>query len=75
MVFNERFVWGCCLGIVISILATACGAVGPPIPPEDVGIEAKLLEHSKKTALPEGEAIPIEEEAPKLPLLRPIGSR
>jgi len=57
-----------------------CGAVGPPIPPEEVGIEAKLRKQKQDQARKEGMAAedqtttPVE-EAVELPALYPIGTR
>ena len=63
-------------------VCTACGAVGSPIPPEDVGIEAKLRkqrqQQTKEDLTTEGESteeIPLEEEPVTLPPLHPIGTR
>jgi hypothetical protein len=57
-----------------------CGAVGPPIPPEDVGIEAKAREQRQEQARKEENTsedqmtTPVE-EAVELPPLYPIGTR
>lgn len=59
----------------------ACGVVGPPIPPEDVGLAAALEKGKQKErakaaaveAKPEGQAPPVEEGPDLLPL-RPIGT-
>jgi hypothetical protein len=57
-----------------------CGAVGPPIPPEEVGIEAKVRKQQQDQARNEG--MPAEdqmttpaEETVELPALYPIGTR
>ena len=59
-----------------------CGSVGPPIAPEEVGIKATVMEQqSKKVDSPpqdsedEQEVVPLEDEEPVLPPLRPIGTR
>lgn len=68
-------------GIMASFLFTiGCGAVGPPIPPEEVGIEAKLRKQRQDQARKEGTAVEEqmtspEEEAVELPALYPIGTR
>ena len=64
--------------ILCASLGTACGQVSAPIPPEDVGIEAKVREQQRQAReqeqLPEDQ-VPIEEETVELPALRPIGTR
>ena len=57
-----------------------CGAVGPPIPPEDVGIEAKIRKQQRATTkdnviAPEDPATSVEEETVELPAFYPIGTR
>ncbi len=57
-----------------------CGAVGSPIPPEDVGIEAKVRRQQKENAQKEGTpsengAISDKEEGVELPAFYPIGKR
>ena len=64
--------------VILYLLTTAgCGAAGAPIPPEDVGIEAKVRkqQQEREQALQEDEESPIEEEAVTLPALRPVGTR
>ena len=67
-----------CLGGVL-FFGASCGVVAPPIPPEDIGIEAKIraqkkteggeTRNSKKATVPLGEAsIP-------LPPLQPVLSQ
>ena len=34
--------------LVLLIFPMGCGAVGPPIPPEDVGIEAKIRKQQQE---------------------------
>ena len=65
--------------VTIGMLTLGCGAVGPPIPPEKVGIEAKaskqrqeVLEGAAETPVSEE---PTEEEAVELPSFYPIGTR
>jgi predicted small lipoprotein YifL len=67
---------------VILLLAsmTGCGAVGSPIPPEDVGIEAKVRKQQRENVqseavLTEDEAATIEQESVELPTFYPIGTR
>ena len=57
-----------------------CGAVGPPIPPEDVGIEAKIRKQQRATTqdpagTSEDTATSVEEETVELPAFYPIGTR
>ena len=57
-----------------------CGAVGPPIPPEDVGIEAKIRKQQEESAKSKGtlseDLDPSgEEETDELPTFYPIGTR
>jgi len=57
-----------------------CGAVGPPIPPEDVGIEAKIRKQQRSTTqdnagASEDTATSGEEETVELPGFYPIGTR
>ncbi len=61
-------------------LSTGCGAVGSPIPPEDVGIEAKVRKQQKENsqseeAISENETNSVEEEGVELPAFYPIGTR
>lgn len=65
---------------VFFITTGGCGTVGPPIPPESVGIEAKIQEQkTRATALEKGskeeDITPIEEDEVLLPPLRPVGTR
>ena len=63
--------------LCLAVMA-ACGQVSAPIPPEDVGIEAKVREQQRQTeeqAKPTDDQVPIEEETVELPSLRPIGTR
>jgi hypothetical protein len=68
------------IGALVLVGCGGCGAIGPPIPPEDVGIAAKLLREEKRAAeedrkrkTQEPEKIP--EDEVTLPPLRPIGER
>jgi hypothetical protein len=56
--------------------AVACGTVGPPIPPEEVGLAAKIIEQKEKERKAKREdAKPAEEEDEvALPPVRPIGT-
>ncbi len=71
---ERRFVTLAFWGVMVG-----CGAVGAPIPPEETGIEAKLLKEQQQ-ANPEKDSTPqdiapIEENTLVLPPLNPIGSR
>lgn len=76
---SNRFVMS--LGFVtLLIFPLGCGAVGPPIPPEDVGIEAKARKQQQENAqsagtLSEDEDPSVEEEGVELPAFYPIGTR
>jgi hypothetical protein len=66
--------------VVFLIVPIGCGAVGPPIPPEDIGIEAKIRKQERANAQSEGPLsqdleAPVEEETVKLPSFYPIGTR
>jgi len=66
--------------IALFTFVMGCGAVGSPIPPEDVGIEAKVRkqqqEKTRSEATPtEDGTIPVEEEGVELPAFYPIGTR
>ena len=65
---------------VLLISPIGCGAVGPPIPPEDIGIEAKIRKQERENAQSEGPLskdldAPVEEEAVDLPSFYPVGTR
>jgi len=71
------------LGWIIIILigvgdSTGCGTVGPPIPPEEVGLAAKIIEQKEKERrAKQKDAQPAEEEKEDevaLPPVRPIGT-
>ena len=66
--------------IVLFASMMGCGAVGSPIPPEDVGIEAKVRKQQRENdqseaALTEDETATIEQESVELPTFYPIGTR
>ena len=66
--------------LALLIFPMGCGAVGPPIPPEDVGIEAKIRKQQRATTqdpagTSEDTATSIEEETVELPNFYPIGTR
>ena len=69
------------LGLIVSSTAIiGCGAVGSPIPPEDVGIEAKVRKQQKdhnqsEEALFENDTLTEGEEGIELPTFYPIGTR
>ncbi len=66
--------------LVLGIVLMGCGAVGSPIPPEDVGIEAKVRKQQQENnqteeIIPEDSDISVEEEGVELPVFYPIGTR
>jgi hypothetical protein len=66
--------------VVLLMFPMGCGAVGPPIPPEDVGIEAKIRKQQQESAKSKGtlseDLDPSgEEETVELPTFYPIGTR
>ena len=69
------------LGVMVAFTCMmGCGAVGSPIPPEDVGIEAKVRKQQQENAqseatLTEDETTPVEQERVELPTFYPIGTR
>lgn len=65
--------------LVLLFSSMGCGAVGPPIPPEKVGIEAKILKQQQDQARKKGGAedplnVPLEETV-ELPTVYPIDTR
>lgn len=69
-------------------LLVACGVVGPPIPPEDVGVTPTITRQKQQHAREEQKQEPAAEEATQeatdpallgqdvvLPPLRPVGTR
>ncbi|MBA3611826.1 MAG: hypothetical protein H0W49_02705 [Nitrospirales bacterium] len=75
---TQYFLTFCMLVLLFS--SKGCGAVGPPIPPENVGIEAKRLKQQQEQARTEGGLdedplnVPLE-EAVELPTVYPIDTR
>jgi len=68
---------GISLGVLLSVLL-GCGAVGPPLPPEQIGIEAKIRkqraqEQEKGRQDTKEQIIPIGEGELVLPPLQPVG--
>lgn len=66
--------------MALLLIPIGCGAVGPPIPPEDVGIEAKIRKQQQDQAKKEGLAAEEQTNPPVegtvvLPPLYPIGTR
>jgi hypothetical protein len=73
----------------IVALLTACGVVGPPIPPEDVGVAPTItrqkLQHAREEQKPvagpveeatqDVTAPPLQGQDVELPPLRPVGTR
>ncbi len=69
-------------GVLLGALlagVVGCGAVGDPIAPEDIGIEAKVRAHQRAEALratPEGQSVaPREATETVLPPLQPVGTQ
>lgn len=73
------------LWLLFGVSLAGCGAVGPPIPPEELGV-AKLLEEQERKeaqdepgkeekAQPEALEEPAQEKGFNLPPLRPIGGQ
>jgi hypothetical protein len=76
-------------GLILLTVAAACGVVGPPVPPEDVGVNPTITRQKaqlQKTGATQptdnagAPAVLIEPVAPKgqdeeLPPLRPVGTR
>lgn len=66
--------------MVFATLIIGCGAGGKPIPPEEVGIAAKVQKQQRETGQEEG-SLPVEEPVPpteqpeELPSFFPIGVR
>ena len=75
-------------GVTMGVLV-GCGTVGPPVPPESVGVNAIIQQQKKQEALElkQREAVAADESAElppdpalqgqdvNLPPLRPIGTR
>ncbi len=68
VLLGALFLWG-----------AGCGAVGDPIAPEDIGIEAKILERQRaeeQRSAPEGQPnAPRKEPEIVLPPLQPVGTQ
>ena len=79
--FRASTHWFIIFGVTaLPLSPIGCGAVGPPIPPEDVGIEAKARQQRqdqarKKEITAEDQTTAPVEEAVELPPLYPIGTR
>lgn len=56
---------------LLFLFAAGCGVVGPPIVPEDIGIEAKI--RAQRQA--EEQRSTLEESEVVLPPLRPVGTQ
>ena len=63
----------------IMFLVQSCGVVGPPLAPEDIGIEAKIRSQEKAEAHTiensEQEIVPLDQEDVSLPPLQPLGTQ
>jgi predicted small lipoprotein YifL len=75
---NQFMMWLGFLALLTFLMG--CGAVGPPIPPEDVGIEAKIRKQQQSRGqenvrASEDPATLDEEETVELPTFYPIGTR
>lgn len=79
--FRASTYWLLIFGMTaMPVSSIGCGAVGPPIPPEDVGIEAKARQQRqdqarKEEITAEDQTTAPVEEAVELPPLYPIGTR
>ena len=66
------------LGILVSLWTlSSCGAVGAPLPPEKIGIEAKIRQQQAQEGSaesPEKQIVPIGEDEVILPPLQPLGT-
>jgi hypothetical protein len=66
------------LGVMLYFVQ-GCGVVGPPLAPEDIGIEAKIRAQQKAkeraSESAEEEILPIDQEEASLPPLKPIGAQ
>jgi hypothetical protein len=68
--------------VVVAAAVAACGVMGTPIPPEDVGVAPVILQQKKadaEAAKREGEQTPTllepQGQDVDLPPLRPVGTR
>jgi hypothetical protein len=61
------------------VIMQSCGVVGPPLPPEDIGIEAKIRSQKqateKTTEDRESKLVPLDQEEVSLPPLQPLGAQ
>jgi hypothetical protein len=76
-------------GLILLIVVAACGVVGPPVPPEDVGVNPTITRQkaqlektgttqpTDKAAAPAVSTEPVEPKGQdeELPPLRPVGTR
>jgi len=79
LISRPRFGGPAAVGVLLSLLL-GCGAVGKPIPPEDVGIEAKIKKQERKSKGEQetpsvDEPVPVTEQPEELPPFYPIGVR
>ena len=62
-----------------TLLMPSCGVVGPPLPPEDIGIEAKIRAQKKAqentTENTETNPVPLDQEEVSLPPLQRLGTQ
>ena len=70
------------IAVVAAAAVAACGVMGTPIPPEDVGVAPVILQQKKadaEAAKREGEQTPTllepQGQDVDLPPLRPVGTR
>lgn len=71
-----RIIWIGLAAVVVLDLAGGCGKIGSPIPPEDIGIAAKLeRERQERAAGDSKESEPHPDDEVELPPLRPVRTR
>ena len=74
--YGAGIIWIGLAAAVVLDLAGGCGKIGSPIPPEDIGIAAKLERDRQEQAAEDSkEAERQRDEGIELPPLRPIGTR
>lgn len=65
--------------IVMAFAIQSCGVVGPPLPPEDIGIEAKIRsqqpDQENLSENEEQQIVPLDQEDVALPPLKPLGAQ
>jgi len=65
--------------ILVMGSAQGCGVVGPPLPPEDIGIEAKIRSQKQAethtTENGEQQVVPLDQEDVTLPPIQPLGAQ